>query len=91
MLFNLINVLIAFQNYINKILKEHLNVICVIYLNDIIIYLKIENKHEKHVCEILKCLTKTDLHVKLKKYNFNVYKIHFLKYMMTSERVMIIK
>lgn len=87
MLFSLINASVAFQSSINKILKEHLNVIYIIYLNDIVIYSKNENKHEKHVCEILKCFIKIDLHMKLKKYNFNICKIHFLKYIMTFEKM----
>ena len=89
MSFNLINASVAFQSYINKTLREHLNVICVIYLNNIVIYSRDENKHEKHVHEILKCLAKTDLHAKLKKCNFNVRKVHFLRYVMTLKRVII--
>ena len=87
MLFDLINTLITFQSYINKTLKKHLNVIYIIYFNDIVIYLKNKNKHEKHVYKILKCFTKTNLYMKLKKCNFNIYKIYFLKYIMTLERV----
>lgn len=86
MSFNLINALVTFQSYINKTLKEHLNVICVVYFNDIIIYLKNKNKYEKHVHKILKYFTKIELYTKLKKCNFNVCKIHFLKYMTTFVR-----
>src|SRR5690625_2311740 len=87
MSFNLINASVTFQSYINKTLREHLNVICVVYLNDIVIYSRDEDKHEKHVREILKCLAKTDLHARLKKCNFSVRKVHFLRYVMTLERM----
>lgn len=36
--FGLFNALISFQNYINKILAEKLNIFIIIYLNDIFIY-----------------------------------------------------
>lgn len=36
--FSLINVLATFQDYINKILAEKLDVFIIVYLNDIFIY-----------------------------------------------------
>ena len=38
MSFDLVNVLITFQTYINKVLINLINIICVVYLNDILIY-----------------------------------------------------
>ena len=45
MSFELVNVLATFQTLINKILRRLINHICVIYLDDILIYFK---THEKH-------------------------------------------
>ena len=45
MSFELTNAQIIFQIYINKILKKLINVICVIYLNDILIFNKNLTKH----------------------------------------------
>ncbi len=42
--FGLTNVLATFQSYINKILAEKLDVFVIMYLNDILIYTKIEGK-----------------------------------------------
>ncbi len=47
MLFGLTNMPTMFQNYINKILAEKLNVFVIVYLNDILIY--IESKNIEHV------------------------------------------
>ena len=47
--FDFINVLTFFQNLINKIFVEKLNVFVIVYLNDIIIYSINEKKHIKHV------------------------------------------
>ena len=38
MSFDLVNVLITFQVYINRVLISLIDVICVVYLNDILIY-----------------------------------------------------
>lgn len=43
--FGLINASAIFQGYINKILAEKLNVFMIIYLNDILIYIKSEKKN----------------------------------------------
>ena len=45
MFFKLINALIIFQTYINKILIDLMNVIYIIYLNDILIYNVDASKH----------------------------------------------
>jgi len=45
MLFKLINVSIIFQVYINQTLTELVNVFCVIYLNDILIYFNFLKEH----------------------------------------------
>ena len=47
MFFKLSNVLASFQNYINKILAEKLDIFVIVYLNDIFIYTK--NPYQGHV------------------------------------------
>jgi len=49
MLFDLINALTFFQIYMNQTLFKFLNIICFIYLNDILIFSKICKKHLHHV------------------------------------------
>jgi len=44
-LFDLFNAFATFQALINKVLRDLINYICVIYLNDILIYFKIQEKH----------------------------------------------
>ncbi len=45
MLFKLINVLIIFQILINKVLRDLIDYLCIIYLNNILIYFKIQERH----------------------------------------------
>jgi hypothetical protein len=66
MSFKLINASAIFQVYINCALAEHMNFICVVYLNDILIYFQSKNEHKHHVCEILKQLQHYKLFINLK-------------------------
>ena len=61
--FKLINASATFQTYINNILKEHLNMFIIIYLNNILIYSKNEKDYKKHVKQILNTLKKVNLRI----------------------------
>jgi len=54
--FRLANALIIFQLYIYRALKGLVDRIYIVYLNNILIYLKDKNQHEQHVREILERL-----------------------------------
>ena len=56
MLFELFNVSVSFQNYINDILQDYLDVFCIIYINDILIYSDTLKEHRQHVQQILQKL-----------------------------------
>ena len=45
MFFKFFNVSVTFQTLINKILRKLINYICIINLNDILIYFKTREKH----------------------------------------------
>ena len=49
MLFKLINASATFLIYINNILKKHLNIFIIIYLNDILIYSKNKKNYKKYI------------------------------------------
>ena len=80
MSFELVNAFAIFQIYINKMLKKLVNNICVIYLNDILIYNENLTKHWWHVQMIFKRLRQFQLFVNLKKCQFDIKKIEFLKF-----------
>ena len=60
MLIRLTNVLAIFQRHVNYILRNFLRIFIVVYLDDILIFLRTFNEHIKHVKIVLK---------KLKEYN----------------------
>ena len=98
MSFELANAPIIFQIYINKTLKKLIDVICVIYLNDILIFSEDSTKHRLHVQRILKRFKDYELYINLKKCEFDIDEIDFLNFIifikeirMNSKRIQIIK
>ena len=55
-LFDLYNVFVTFQIFINDVLREYLNVFYTTYFDDIFIYNNIKKEHVFHVKKILKKL-----------------------------------
>ena len=88
MLFKLINASVIFQIYINWVFVSIVNSLCVVYLNDILIYSHDKEKHEHHVCEVLEWLHKFKLYINLKKCAFFINNVEFLKFMMSINSVM---
>ena len=91
MFFELINALTIFQLYIHKILHKYLDIFMIIFLNNILIYFKNKNKHEQHVCIVLKVFLKTEFYMKLSKCQFFMKKVFFVKFIITNERIKIKK
>ena len=54
-----------------------------IYLDDILIYLNNMFKHHQHVKKVLKCLHKTSLYAKAKKYKFHSELVEYLEYILS--------
>ncbi|KAH0358992.1 hypothetical protein KCU65_g10159, partial [Aureobasidium melanogenum] len=83
--FGLCNGPASFQNFINDTLREHLDVFCTAYLDDILIYSEDEAKHERHVKLVLEKLREAGLQVDITKCEFNVEQVEYLGLMVTTE------
>ena len=70
MSFRLINASATFQTYINNVLRKHLNMFVIVYLDNILVYSKNEKDHKKHVRQILNALKKADLRIISEKSQF---------------------
>ena len=77
----------AFQNYINDILHEHLDIFCSAYMDDIFIYNKSKKKHAKHVRLVFQKFQKTDLQLDIDKCEFYAQKIKYLNLITTPEGI----
>ena len=78
MLFKLINASIIFQTYINKALKKLVDIIYIIYLNNILIFNKNLTKHQRHEQQIFERLKDFELYINFKKCEFNIEKVEFI-------------
>ena len=85
--FGLANAPATFQAYMNETLEGLVDTICVVYLDDILIYSQREEEHANHVREVLGRLREANLYVKLSKCEFNTKKVSFLGYTVTTEGV----
>ncbi len=64
-----------------------MNFICVVYLNDILIYSQLKEEHKRHVCEILEQLQHYKLFVNLKKCVFSTDTVEFLRFIVSITEV----
>jgi hypothetical protein len=71
----------------NKTLIEYLDDFCIVYLDDILIYLEDPLQHKEHVCKVLLRLCKVGLQADIKKYEFNVTRTKYLRFVISTDRV----
>jgi len=87
MLFELTNTFAIFQFYINHMLKLFINICCVIYLNNVLVYSETKEQHWEHVCKIFRTLLKYWLYIKLSKCAFNHSEVIFLRFMIKRRNI----
>ena len=78
--FGFTNTPATFQRRINSILKEHLDKFIITYLDNIIIYLDLEEEHEKHIKWVLKKLHNKNISIVIEKCKFYTRKTDFVKF-----------
>jgi len=81
--FSLTNALTAFQQFMNNIFSDLLDVFVVIYLDNILIHSNNISEHHWHVKEVLKYLYKAGLYAKAEKYEFHSELVEYLKYILS--------
>ena len=85
--FGITNASASFQSYIHGALRSYLDITVIVYLDDILVFLRDPSQHEKHVWEVLKALIKAGLYAKLSKFLFIVTRILFLDFILTDKGV----
>ena len=81
--FGLTNAPVAFQQFMNDIFSDLLDVCVMIYLDDVLIYSNNMSKHHRHVKEVLKCLRKAGLYTKAEKCEFHSESVEYLGYILS--------
>ena len=76
-LFSLCNVPTIFQNYINYILHNALNNYYIVYLNDVLIFLKTRAEYIKYVNKIIQRFSNAKLQININKSKFYATKTKY--------------
>jgi len=85
--FGLCNAPAAFQRWINEVLMEHIDMCCIIYLDDVLIYSNTLHQHRKDVSNILEAIRKSGMKVKRSKCEFHQNETEYLGFIIGQEGV----
>ncbi|MBW0512708.1 hypothetical protein O181_052423 [Austropuccinia psidii MF-1] len=83
--FGLTNAPASFQNLVNEIFQDLLDVYVVVYLDDIMVFSKSEEDHVTHVSTVVSRLTANNLFSKASKCLFHVSSVEYRGYVVYSE------
>lgn len=88
MSFGLSNTSATFQDLINQILAKKLDIFCIVYLDDILIYIKgSESDYINAVKWVLEQLLQNRLYANLQKCQFHQDEIYFLGYIISPKGI----
>ena len=79
----------TFQLYNNYMLRDYLDVFCIAYLDDILIYFYRKANHVTHVSKIFKAILRYQLFGRLNKCKFHVKKVGFVGFIVMPKGVTI--
>ncbi|MBW0530844.1 hypothetical protein O181_070559, partial [Austropuccinia psidii MF-1] len=83
--FDFTNAPASFQNLINDIFSDFLDVFVVVYLDDIMVFSSSEEEHVKHVTSVLQRLRENNLFAKASKCVFHASSVEYLGYVVSSD------
>ena len=83
--FNLTNISVIFQVYINCVLYDLIDNFCIVYFDDILVFLKSEEEHYQHLQLVIKHLCHTELYVNSKKCEFFKTEVKYLDFLVNEK------
>ena len=87
--FGFTNAPAAFMDLINRVFKPYLDQFVVVFIDDILVYSKSREEHERHLSIVLQTLRNKQLYAKLKKCEFWLDKVSFLGHVVTKDGISI--
>ena len=91
--FGLTNAPTAFMDLMNRVFQPYVDQFVVVFIDDILVYSKDAQEHEKHLRIVLEALREKRLYAKLSKCDFWLKEVSFLGHIVSTEgiRVYLIK
>jgi hypothetical protein len=87
--FGLSNTPVVFMCLMNGVFREYLDKFVIVFLDNILVYSKSEEYHEKHLRMVLQVLREHQLYAKLRKCSFYQRKIHYLGHIISKEGIVL--
>jgi hypothetical protein len=85
--FGLTNAPASFQRWMNEVLSDYLDVFCIAYLEDILIYSDNIEQHRQHVKMILERVEEVGLELKASKCEFHTDRTEYLGYIISPSGI----
>ena len=89
MSFGLTNSLVEFMDLMHRVFQPYLDLLVVVFVDDILIYSKSEGDQEGHLRIIFQTLREHQLYAKFIKWEFLLTEVRFLRYMVSASRVFV--
>ena len=87
MLFSFTNAPTTFMDLTNKVFEPYLDQVVVVFIYDILVYLRSGEEHERHLSIILQTLRYKQLYAKLKKFEFWLDRVYFHRHVVTKDGI----
>jgi hypothetical protein len=85
--FGLSNAPIVFMCLMNGVFREYLDKFVIVFLDDILVYSKLEEEHENHLRMVLQVLREHRMYAKLIKCSFYQNQIHYVGHIISEEGI----
>ena len=85
--FGLTNAPAAFMNLMNRIFQSYLDQFVVVFIDDILVYSRLEEEHDYHLRVVLQVLRDRHLYTKFSKCEFWLFEVAFLGHIVVVDRI----
>nr|GEY30433.1 putative reverse transcriptase domain-containing protein [Tanacetum cinerariifolium] len=85
--FGLTNAPAVFMDLMNRVCRPYLDKFMMVFIDDILIYSKTWEEHERHLRLVLELLNKEKLHAKFSNYKFWLQEVQFLRHVINGDGI----